>query len=163
MFHQVQSAQDLKPDGSRRMNHKSDFIIDGMAQSQSLTSQSLTTFNDVGEQILKIHIQKLNDTNEAHIVFDHYDDYGINSKQQEKFARYGCSGHAVQILYNRHQRDLEKYSANKDNKFNVNNLFYKYLQEYIAGGLELPENQYLVSKNVQYEDLNLSCNEMDAA
>lgn len=191
-----------KPDGIRRTTPKSDLmhlleniisdeikiqkppsrnfnaiVIDGMAQLQSLEITPLTTYNDIGHRIMDNIVLKLYDADEVHLVFDRYDDSGVNPKQQERFSRYGSGSHTVEIIGCRYVRDLKKILANIENKSRLTNFICKYLQQYlptleimnnetkkvfVAGGIEPRKNTYVISQKYQYDDFNLSCNHIDA-
>lgn len=79
-----------------------------MAEIQALNANNIVTFNDFGHQIMQKIIRKLNDADEIHLIFDRYDDYGVNRKQGERFSRYGNGSQAVEIIGNRHVRDFKK-------------------------------------------------------
>lgn len=69
------------------------------------------------------------DADEIYLIFDRYDDCGVNPKQEERFARYGNGSQAVEIMGIRHVRDFKKILASNENKSNLTNFICKYLQD----------------------------------
>lgn len=193
----------FKPDGSKRKTCKAELmqllekkvlkdvtsvkpalqkynciVIDGMAVLQALNTKSLVTFNDVGHQLMEKILRKLFNADEIHLIFDRYDDYGINPKQEERFSRYGSGGQEIEIMGSRQIRDFKKVLANNENKSKLTSFIAEYLREnlpkteimssnenkkvYVAGGIEPRVNTYVISKTDQHIDIDLKCNHVDA-
>ena len=152
-------------------------IMDGMTELHALNANNNATLNDVGHQIMEKIIRNLYDADKIHLIFDRYDDLGINPKQEERFSRYGNPSQTVEIMGSRHVRDFKKILASNENKYNLTSFVCKYLQDhlsyseimrnenkkvYVSGGIEPRKNTYAISKNYQYADFNLACNHIEA-
>lgn len=95
------------------------FIINGMAELQSLASLSLTNFNDDGKSILGRINYRLEFSNGVNLIFDRYDDVTPNPKQEERQRRYGNGGNKIDISRNRPMNDLKKVLSSNYNKSNL--------------------------------------------
>lgn len=71
----------------------------------------------------------MQDFHEVHYIFDSYDDYGINPKQLERFARCGLNSHWVETVRTRYVRDFRKIMINNERKSSLTKFSGEYIRD----------------------------------
>ena len=92
------------------------YIIDCMAEFQSMSIQNMKTFQDVAEAILQKVVKLLETEQEVHVVFDRYDDK-LCPKGEERTRRQGKgNGHIYQVEGRRPLPEWKSFMGVSENK-----------------------------------------------